>query len=209
MTNDELVELLQQKGIVNAEVLAAIRATPRHLFVNPDLISSAYTDHALPLSHRQTISQPYIVARMTELLLAAGKLNKVLEIGTGSGYQAAVLARLVPEVYSIERIQPLLLRARKCFEKLKLDNIHSRFGDGNAGWVEAAPFNGIIVTAAATQIPNALMEQLSIGGRMVMPLGDSYFQQLKLIIRLAENKYTSETLDPVVFVPLLKDTEAE
>jgi protein-L-isoaspartate(D-aspartate) O-methyltransferase len=205
-TAKELVALLEQEGISNKNVLDAIAATPRHLFIDPSLHDKAYWDRPLSLSHGQTISQPFVVARMTELLLANGPLTKVLEIGTGSGYQAAVLAQLVNEVYTIERIYPLHMNANKIFQQLKLNNIFARYSDGNAGWPEHAPFEGIIVTAAAPELPHQLLIQLKEGGRMIIPVGERSQQQLQLIIRKGKH-YQVEKLDPVIFVPLLTGTQ--
>lgn len=203
----QLVALLKQKGIQNKAVLAAILATPRHLFIDSSLHDKAYWDQPLALSYGQTISQPYIVARMTELLLAGGPLTKVLEIGTGSGYQAAVLAQIAAEVYTIERIYPLYVKACETFHQLNLNNIFTQFSDGNAGWPEKAPFDGIIVTAAAATVPKQLLAQLNQGGRMIIPVGEQHQpQQLQLITRQGEN-FSVEQLDAVRFVPLLQGTE--
>jgi len=206
-TAKQLVAQLRQKGINNELVLDAIEATPRHLFIDPALRDKAYWDQPLSLSYGQTISQPFVVARMTELILAGGSLEKVLEIGTGSGYQAAVLAHLVPEVYSIERIYPLYVKACESFHQLKLTNIFTRFDDGREGWPEKAPFDGVIVTAAAEEVPPQLLVQLREGGKMIIPVGNQSQQQLQLITRQGE-RFLVERLDPVIFVPLLLGTQS-
>lgn len=161
-TRERLVQRLQEEGVTNEQVLQVIRDTPRHWFIDEALSHRAYEDTALPIGHNQTISQPLIVAHMTEILLAAGPLDKVLEIGTGSGYQTAILARLVNRVFSVERIQPLQDKAKERLQGLKLRNIVFRWGDGWEGWNALAPYNGIIVTAAAPEIPQALLDQLAI-----------------------------------------------
>jgi len=203
----QLAAALKKKGIQNAAVLAAIAHTPRHLFVDPNFISEAYSDHALPIGHSQTISQPFVVARMTELLLGdRASAKNILEIGTGSGYQAAVLSQLADHVYTIERIFPLYERATKLFADLKINNIQTRFDDGNQGWPGIGLFDGIIVTAASKEIPQTLLDQLADNGRMVAPIGGPGYQELYLIERAGE-KFTTHVLDPVVFVPLLAGTE--
>jgi protein-L-isoaspartate(D-aspartate) O-methyltransferase len=202
-TRDRLVDRLRAKGIQNERVLEVIRTTPRHLFIDEALAHRAYEDSSLPIGQGQTISQPYIVARMTELLLEDGIPDKVLEVGTGSGYQSAVLARLVPKVYTVERINGLLMRARECHRALGLRNIYSKHSDGSWGWPENAPYPAIMVTAAPDHVPESLLEQLSIGGRMVIPVGTvSGEQALKLIIRTAAG-YEEQDLSAVRFVPLL------
>ena len=202
-TRDRLVERLRNKGIQNERVLEVIRTTPRHVFIDEALAHRAYEDTALPIGQGQTISQPYIVARMTEVLLENGVPDTVLEVGTGSGYQAAILARLVPKVYTVERINALLLKARECHRALKLMNVFSKHSDGSWGWPEKAPYAAIMVTAAPEQIPQSLLEQLSIGGRMVIPVGTtSGVQMLKLITRTVAG-FEEQTLDAVRFVPLL------
>ncbi len=201
-TRERLIERLYDEGLSNARVLEVIRRTPRHLFVDEALAHRAYEDTALPIGHNQTISQPYMVGRMTELLLAAGPLDKVLEIGTGSGYQTAVLAQLVERVFSVERIQKLQDRAKERLVELKLRNVVFRWGDGWEGWPALAPYNGIIVTAAAADVPQALLEQLAPGGRMVIPVGAGDVQQLMLIVREAAG-FSRHVLDAVRFVPLL------
>lgn len=204
-TRQRLVQRLQEEGVTNERVLAAIANTPRHLFIDEALSHRAYEDTALPIGHNQTISQPLIVAHMTELLLAEGALDKVLEIGTGSGYQTAILAQLVNRVFSVERIQPLQDKAKERLQELKLRNIVFRWGDGWEGWNALAPYNGIIVTAAALEVPKALLEQLAVGGRLVMPVGDNQSQQLYLITR-QEQGFKQQILGNVRFVPLLNGT---
>ncbi len=201
-TSERLIERLYEEGLSNPHVLEVIRRTPRHLFVDEALAHRAYEDTALPIGHNQTISQPYIVGRMTELLLAGGPLDKVLEIGTGSGYQTAVLAQLVERVFSVERIQSLQDRAKERLVELKLRNVVFRWGDGWEGWNALGPYNGIIVTAAAAEVPQALLDQLAVGGRLVIPVGTSETQELLLIVR-EEDGYSRHVLDLVRFVPLL------
>lgn len=201
-TRERLIQRLYEEGLSNARVLEVIRRTPRHLFVDEALAHRAYEDTALPIGHNQTISQPYMVGRMTELLLAAGPLDKVLEIGTGSGYQTAVLAQLVERVFSVERIQVLQDRAKERLAELKLRNVVFRWGDGWEGWNALGPYNGIIVTAAAAQVPQALLDQLALGGRLVIPVGSGDVQQLLLIVR-EEDGFSRHVLDAVRFVPLL------
>ena len=159
-TRDRLVSRLRDNGITDEKILTAIAMTPRHEFVDEALSSRAYEDTALPIGQRQTISQPWVVARMTEAVMECGKLEKVLEIGTGSGYQAAILAALVPKVFTVERIEELLKQARRRFHKLGLNNIYTRHADGHLGWPSQAPFDGIVVTAAATELHEELLEQL-------------------------------------------------
>jgi protein-L-isoaspartate(D-aspartate) O-methyltransferase len=201
-TRERLIERLYEEGLSNPHVLEVIRRTPRHLFVDEALAHRAYEDTALPIGHNQTISQPYIVGRMTELLLAGGPLDKVLEIGTGSGYQTAVLAQLVERVFSVERIQSLQDRAKERLLELKLRNVVFRWGDGWEGWNALGPYNGIIVTAAAAEVPQALLDQLAVGGRLVIPVGAGETQELLLIVR-EEDGYSRHVLDLVRFVPLL------
>ena len=201
-TRERLIQRLYEEGLSNAQVLEAIRRTPRHLFVDEALAHRAYEDTALPIGHNQTISQPYMVARMSELLLAAGPLDKVLEIGTGSGYQTAILAQLVERVFTVERIQGLQERAKERLAALNLRNVVFRWGDGWEGWPALAPYNGIIVTAAAAEMPQALLDQLAPGGRLVIPVGAGDVQQLLLIVR-EEQGFSRHVLDAVRFVPLL------
>jgi len=202
---ERLTARLSAEGVRNPAVLAAIGNTPRHWFVDEALEHRAYEDTALPIGHSQTLSQPWIVARMTELLLAGGRLNKVLEIGTGSGYQTAVLAQLVERVFSVERIAALQTQAKQRLAQLGLNHVLFRFGDGFEGWNAFAPYQGILVTAAAPDVPQALLEQLGEGGRLVIPVGSGSTQQLQLIIR-KEQGFSRTLLDPVRFVPLLEGT---
>ena len=201
-TRERLIERLKAEGIRNHRVLDQIRNTPRHLFIEEALASRAYEDTALPIGHNQTISQPYIVARMTELLLEGGPLENVLEVGTGCGYQTAVLAPLVRRVYTVERIEALQVQARNRFRALNMRNIRTRHVDGGMGWPEYAPFDGIIVTAAPEGIPRALVSQLRLGGRMVLPIGDSKLQALVRVTK-TEDGYEREVLEQVSFVPML------
>ena len=201
-TRERLIQRLYEEGLSNAHVLEAIRRTPRHLFVDEALAHRAYEDTALPIGSNQTISQPYMVARMSELLLAAGPLDKVLEIGTGSGYQTAILAQLVERVFSVERIQNLQDKAKERLTQLNLRNVVFRWGDGWDGWNALGPYNGIIVTAAAANVPQALLDQLAPGGRLVIPVGAGDVQELLLIIR-EDDGFSRHVLDAVRFVPLL------
>ena len=201
-TRERLIQRLYEEGLSNAHVLEAIRRTPRHLFVDEALAHRAYEDTALPIGNNQTISQPYMVARMSELLLAAGPLDKVLEIGTGSGYQTAILAQLVERVFSVERIQSLQEKAKERLAQLNLRNVVFRWGDGWEGWNALGPYNGIIVTAAAANVPQALLDQLAPGGRLVIPVGAGDVQELLLIVR-EEDGFSRHVLDAVRFVPLL------
>jgi protein-L-isoaspartate(D-aspartate) O-methyltransferase len=189
------------RGIRDERVLEAMRRVPRHLFVDDSLVSDAYHDTALPLSDGQTISQPYIVAVMTELLELKGA-ERVLEIGTGSGYQGAVLAELSNEVYSVERIESLAEKAKARYDKLSCRNIHVKVGDGSLGWPEKAPFDRIIVTAATPAIPEPLLQQLADGGILVIPVGGRFSQQL-LKVRKISGGTKSEYHIPCVFVPLI------
>ena len=201
-TRDRLVSRLRENGIRNEKVLKAIATTPRHEFVDEALSSRAYEDTALPIGQSQTISQPWVVARMTEAVLERGPVDKVLEVGTGSGYQAAILASLVPKVFTVERIDELLKLARRRFHKLGLHNIYTRYADGHLGWPSQAPFDGIVVTAAAAEIPDELLEQLRVGGVMVAPVERRGMQRL-LAIRRTEDGFEEEDLGGVIFVPLL------
>jgi len=196
---------LRDQGVVNDEVLNAIIETPRHIFIDEALSHRAYEDTALPIGYNQTISQPYIVARMTELLVQDRTLDKVLEVGTGSGYQTAILAQLVDQVCSVERIRPLQERARQRLQRLKLHNVMLRHTDGGMGWPDKAPFDGILVTAAPKEVPEELLAQLAVGGRLVIPVGEEE-QTLKRITRTGENDYTTEVMETVRFVPLLSGT---
>jgi protein-L-isoaspartate(D-aspartate) O-methyltransferase len=202
--HEQLILTLQLNGIRNENVLNAMRFIPREAFLEKQYQEYAYIDRALPISCNQTISQPYIVARMTEALLNGhDRLGKVLEIGTGSGYQAAILSCLVDEVYSIERIEDLHLIAKERLQNLGISNVHLLHADGTLGWPEHAPFEGIIVTAGTDKIPPALLEQLADGGRLILPIDKEVGQRLEVITREGEN-FTSVLLDPVMFVPLLK-----
>jgi len=203
-TRDRLIMRLREGGIRNAAVLDVMRKTPRHLFVDEALASRAYEDTALPIGYNQTISQPLVVAAMTELAIT-GRPERVLEVGTGSGYQAAVLAQLVAKVYTVERIEPLVTLARQRFRQLGLRNIRAAHSDGTVGLPDFAPYEAIIVTAAAAAVPEALLEQLAPGGRLVIPLGERESQTLTLLIR-PQTGIEREALDPVVFVPLLSGT---
>jgi protein-L-isoaspartate(D-aspartate) O-methyltransferase len=201
-TRERLVQRLRDEGITNRAVLDVMRNTPRHIFVEEALASRAYEDTALPIGHGQTISQPYIVARMTEILLERGPLQKVLEVGTGSGYQTAILAQLVKRVYSVERIDAFLKQARPRFQELHLRNIRLKHSDGGMGLPDYGPYDGILVTAAPEGIPRALVSQLTEGGIMVLPIGNREDQVLVRVVRTAEG-YDKEILERVSFVPLL------
>lgn len=200
-TRGRLIERLRTQGIQDEVVLAAMNKVPRHIFVDEALATRAYDDVSLPLGFGQTISQPYIVARMTEILRSGRPLRRVLEIGTGCGYQAAVLAEVAEEVYSVERMQALHERAQTSLQELGVNNVILRYADGNLGLPEAAPFDGIIMAAAATHVPPALLQQLAVGGRMVLPMG-AQEQSLCLIERDAQG-YRESRLEAVRFVPLL------
>lgn len=199
-----MVVRVAKQGVKDAKVLAAMEAVPRHLFMEPALASQAYIDASLPIGHHQTISQPYIVARMIEVMRAnvnGGVLNKVLEIGTGCGYQAAVLSLVAKEVYSIERIRPLHELAKANLRPLRIANIRLQYGDGMLGLPQAAPFDGIILAAAGLEVPQALLEQMCIGGRLVAPVGARH-QVLQLIERVGKFEWTNITLEDCHFVPL-------
>jgi len=203
---DRLIERLRGNGIADERVLNAIRTVPRHLFVDEALATRAYEDTALPIGHGQTISQPWVVARMTEALFEDGhQPRRVLEVGTGSGYQAAVLAALGLEVHTVERIGDLLRIARKRFRSLGL-NVRSKHDDGRAGWAENGPYDGILVTAGAAALVDALTEQLAPGGVLVAPVGAANAQQLLMLRRQADGTLARRDLGPVVFVPLLSGT---
>ncbi|WP_411725977.1 protein-L-isoaspartate(D-aspartate) O-methyltransferase [Methyloglobulus sp.] len=205
-TRDRMVNRLIELGIRNKKVLEVMRNTPRHIFVDEALASRAYEDNPLPIGYNQTISQPYIVARMTELLLKAGRLSKVLEIGTGCGYQTAILAQLADHVYSVERILPLQKKAKDHLWELKIKNVSYIHNDGGWGWPEYAPFDGILVSAAPPEIPETLLQQMAMGGVMVIPTGESGRQALQRVIR-SEKGYEVEELDAVSFVPFLSGKE--
>jgi len=201
-TRDRLVQRLRDQGITNLAVLDRVKNVPRHIFVDEALGSRAYEDTALPIGFGQTISQPYIVARMTEALLEGGPLHNVLEVGTGCGYQTAVLSPLVDRIYTIERIEPLMIRARERIKELGIRNVRFRYGDGIAGWKAHSPFDGILVAAAPLSVPEALLQQLKIGGRLLVPVGPEGEQQLIRFTR-KEQRIEKESLGPVAFVPLL------
>lgn len=211
MDGSDLALRLKAEGIRHPAVLAAIAAVPRHHFVREDLEDLAYHDEPLPIKCGQTISQPYVVARMTELLLgdAVEPMTRVLEIGTGSGYQAAVLSQLVDTVYTVERYESLYQEAKKRFQVLGYTNIHCLHGDGYLGWPEHAPYEGIIVTAGATEIPNALRQQLTDYGRLIIPVGVQFGSQELVLITRHGDQFEYQRFDPVVFVPLLHGLSKE
>ncbi len=203
-----MVNRIAQQGVRDATVLAAMEAVPRHLFIEPALVGQAYIDASLPIGYQQTISQPYIVARMIEVLRdnqQGGRLERVLEIGTGCGYQAAVLARVAADVYSIERVKPLHELAKTNLRPMRIPNIRLHYGDGMLGLPQAAPFDGIILAAAGLHVPPALLEQLSIGGRLVAPVGATR-QMLELVVRVSKSEWRRETLEHCHFVPLCGGT---
>lgn len=203
-TRERLVQRLIEQGVSDYQVLDVMRNTPRHLFVDEALAHRAYEDTALPIGHGQTLSQPYIVARMTEILLGAGgKLNKVLEVGTGSGYQTSILAQLLPRIYSVERIKPLQDKARERLRLLGLHNVQLRHADGGFGWPDVGPFDGILSAAAPAVVPDELLAQLAPGGVLVIPVG-AHEQHLHMIIRDdSSDKFITQILEPVKFVPLV------
>ena len=201
-TRERLVASLKEQGIRHPGVLKVMLETPRHLFIEDGFASRAYEDTALPIGFNQTISQPYIVARMTELLLESGPLDKVLEVGTGSGYQTAILAQLVNRVHSVERIHPLQQRARRCLQDLNLRNVRLKHSDGGWGWDEYAPYDAILATAAPGEIPESLLTQMARRGVMVIPVGQGRTQILKRITR-TEVGFEVEEIEPVNFVPFL------
>ena len=203
-TRDRLVDRLRAKGIKNNVVLEAMRSLPRHLFVDEALATRAYEDDALPIGHKQTISQPYTVARMTEALISEGVPQKVLEIGTGSGYQAALLAKIIDKVYTVELVKPLHLQARKLLMTLGIRNVQCKLSDGTWGWENYAPYDAIIVTAAAAEIPTSLINQLNIGGRLIIPVGAQDSPQQLLTLKRTVDGITQEKLEDVVFVPLVR-----
>jgi protein-L-isoaspartate(D-aspartate) O-methyltransferase len=201
-TRDRLVQRLRDQGITNLSVLDRIRNVPRHIFVDEALGTRAYEDTALPIGFGQTISQPYIVARMTEALLEAGPLVSVLEVGTGCGYQTAVLAPLVDRIYTIERVEPLVTRAKERIKELGIRNVRFRHGDGTVGWKAHAPFDGILVAAAPLVVPEELIKQLKVGGRLLVPVGPEGQQELIRFTR-KEQRVERQSLGAVAFVPLL------
>lgn len=204
---DRLVKQLSELGIRNAAVLEAVRQVPRHLFVEEALVHRAYENIALPIGYRQTVSQPYIVARMTETLLDGAPVRTVLEIGTGSGYQAAVLAHLVERVYSVERIHALSRSARELLSRLRINNVSVRHGDGAEGWPAKAPFDGILLTAAPREVPHELLVQLAPGGRLVAPVEGVDGRQQLVRYTHTEDAFVRDLLDAVCFVPMLSGSE--
>ncbi len=205
-TRDRLVRRLREQGITDERVLAQVRNVPRHLFMDEAMASRAYEDTALPIGHGQTISQPYVVALMTQALLEDGKPEKVLEIGSGCGYQTAILAPLVGKLYAIERLAPLQVRARQTLASLNLLGIRMRVGDGWQGWPSQAPFDGILVAAAPERVPEALLDQLAEGGRLIIPVGGRASQELIKITRKGSN-FEKRSLGLVRFVPLVGGSE--
>ena len=205
-TRERMINRLSEQGITSNKILDVMRDTPRHIFVDEALASRAYEDTALPIGYNQTISQPYTVAKMTEVLLEHGRLGKVLEIGTGCGYQTAILAQLVDLVYSVERILPLQKNAKTHLWDLKIKNVSFLHSDGGWGWPDYAPYDGILVTAAPVEVPEMLLQQMALGGIMVIPIGRGGRQELQRIIR-TENGYEVEELEPVSFVPFLSGRE--
>ena len=204
-TRSRMIERLREKGIRNEQVLAALAAVPRHVFIEEALASRAYEDTALPLGFSQTISQPFIVARMIEVLLEGRELGKTLEIGAGCGYQAAVLAQLTKEIYAVERIEPLLAKAKLNLRAIQQFRVRLKYADGQLGLPEAAPFDTIIVAAAASSVPPALLQQLALGGRMLLPVGKG--EQYLLLVEHRAEGFVETRLDGVRFVPLLSGLE--
>ncbi len=203
-TRERLIQRLRDKGIDNHKVLEAMRQVPRHIFLDEALSHRAYEDTALPIGYSQTISQPWVVALMTQLLLAAGPRRRVLEIGTGSGYQAAILAHLVEKVYTVERVKPLLVKARDRFRRLGLRNIVAGLSDGDMGWGQYAPYDAILSTAAPDHLPDELLYQLGSDGMLVIPVGAGEEQELRVIHRLGDSsKFEEQVITNVHFVPLL------
>jgi len=203
-TRDRLIDRLQQKGITHPEVLRVMRLVPRHLLVDEAMASRSYEDSSFPIGHGQTISQPFIVARMTELLMESESLENILEVGTGSGYQAAVLGGLVKNLHTVEVIPELYRQSRDLLYKIGYRNIRTHLSDGSWGWADAAPYDAIMVTAAPDEIPSALIQQLKIGGRLVIPVGAQNSEQvLQVVIRNSESNYSVENHESVVFVPLV------
>ena len=201
-TRERMINRLSEQGISSNKILEVMRDTPRHIFVDEALASRAYEDTALPIGYNQTISQPYTVARMTEVLLEFGRLGKVLEIGTGCGYQTAILAQLVDHVYTVERILPLQRKAKSHLWDLKIKNVSYQHSDGGWGWPDYAPYDGILVTAAPVEIPEMLLQQMAPGGVMVIPIGKGGRQELQRVVR-TDDGYEVEELEPVSFVPFL------
>ncbi|PWK44417.1 protein-L-isoaspartate(D-aspartate) O-methyltransferase [Pleionea mediterranea] len=205
-TRQRLVERLKEKGISNDSVLSIMASTPRHIFVDEAISHRAYEDTALPIGMGQTISQPFIVARMSELLYQTGPMDNVLEIGTGSGYQTLILAQMFKQVFSIERVGPLQKVAQKRIRNLKVFNVQYRHGDGFKGWPDKAPFDAIIVTAAPESVPEQLVEQLAEGGRMVIPVGTQHGEQDLILLHKEDGELKKMNLEKVKFVPLLGGT---
>ena len=203
-TRERLIQRLMDQGITHFEVLEAIRRVPRHLFVDEALAHRSYEDTALPIGYGQTLSQPYMVAKMSELALAHGRPAKVLELGSGSGYQTAILAALVGEICAVERIKPLLERARKQLRMLKIRNVRLRHGDGLEGWSSEAPFDLILGAAAPEQVPAALLEQLAPGGRLILPVGGR--RQTLTIVTATQEGFVEEAIEEVNFVPMISGT---
>ncbi len=201
-TRERLIQRLMDQGIARFEVLEAIRSVPRHLFVDEALSHRSYEDTALPIGYGQTLSQPYVVAKMSELALAQGRPKKVLELGSGSGYQTAILASLVDEICAIERIKPLLERARKQLRALRVRNVRLRHGDGLDGWASEAPFDLILGAAAPERLPAQLLEQLAPGGRLILPVGGE--QQKLMMVTATPEGYVEEVIEEVNFVPMVR-----
>ena len=201
-TRERLIQRLMDQGITRFEVLEAIRSVPRHLFVDEALAHRSYEDTALPIGYGQTLSQPYVVAKMSELALAQGRPKKVLELGSGSGYQTAILASLVDEICAIERIKPLLERARKRLRALRVRNVRLRHGDGLDGWASEAPFDLILGAAAPERLPTQLLEQLAPGGTLILPVGGK--QQKLMIVTATPEGYVEEVIEEVNFVPMVR-----
>ena len=202
-TRDRLIERLTEQGITAKAVLNVIRGTPRHIFLDEALSHRAYEDSSLPIGFQQTLSQPYIVARMTELLLANGPRTRVLEVGTGSGYQTAILAQMVERVFSVERIRPLQEKARQRLRQLGLHNVHLRHADGGMGWSDRGPFDAILSAAAPEVVPAELLEQLAVGGRLVIPVGPVGKQQSLYVYDKTEDGIQEQLIEPVLFVPMV------
>jgi protein-L-isoaspartate(D-aspartate) O-methyltransferase len=198
-----MIERLVEQGIGNKAVLNIIRGTPRHIFLDEALSHRAYEDSSLPIGFQQTLSRPYIVARMTELLLANGPRERVLEVGTGSGYQTAILAQMVARVFSVERIRPLQEKARHRLRQLGLHNVHLRHADGGMGWKDRGPFDAILSAAAPAEVPQDLLDQLAIGGRLVIPVGPQGKQQSLYVYDKTEDGIEEQMIEPVLFVPLV------
>ena len=205
-SRDRLIRVLKTEGIGDPDVLEAMRLTPRHIFIEEALATRAYENTALPIGLGQTISQPYIVAHMTELATRDGALGSVLEIGTGCGYQTTILSKLFQRVYSVERIELLLHRARESMHLLGIRNVKTRYADGYLGWSAAAPFDAIVVTAAPEQIPSPLIEQLAVDGRLVIPVGGDGVQEL-MVVRRSATGITCQPVESVRFVPLVSGLE--